>query len=367
MPTKLQTVTGLGCPRCGGIVPVPEGQAIVACPYCDQRSVVSAEQQGDLDTGAADFGVRRYQAPLQVTREQAVDQLKRFLSGKVQVARDAAAQAQLKDAFLVHLPFWGVWGRGVAWAFGQVQVGSGDNKRYEPREKKVARELVWNCPACEVGEFGVNQIPLEGCAMEPFNADLLHRSGMVFEPVGSAQQALEAAEQEFGETIRGEVKLERTAQLFAKVVRPKMGLVYYPLWVLRYHYHGRAFQIVVDGVRGDVLYGKAPGSVAYRAAMLVGGMAFGAAVTIDIPALIMWFTSDSKSSDGGDKAIVVAGIVFLFGLGILYNAFRTFRYAEQYEYHRFRKAKTNPLSSANLAGQLPGGINKAINVLEKFS
>ncbi len=35
---------GLSCPRCGGMVPVPEGQALVICPYCEQRSAVSAEK-----------------------------------------------------------------------------------------------------------------------------------------------------------------------------------------------------------------------------------------------------------------------------------------------------------------------------------
>jgi hypothetical protein len=60
----------------------------------------------------------------------------------------------------MHLPFWAAWGRGVAWAFGQQQVGSGDKKRWEARERKFVRELSWNSPACEVGEFGVRQIGL---------------------------------------------------------------------------------------------------------------------------------------------------------------------------------------------------------------
>ena len=194
-------VHGLSCPRCGGMVPVPEGQVIVICPYCDQRSVVAAarttplqppvpkvaassptqapivpptsaladgtkEQMGQgqanellksmvqtvMSAGTPEYsdsqdnvdhrslseiGIRRYQAPLKINRDQAVGKLKGFLSGKVQIARDAPAQSELREAFLVHLPFWAVWGRGVAYAFGQVQVGSGDNERYEPREKKT--------------------------------------------------------------------------------------------------------------------------------------------------------------------------------------------------------------------------------------
>jgi hypothetical protein len=57
-------LTGLACPRCGGMVTIPEGQAIVICPYCDLRSSVSAENDpGWADDGNPGVGVRRYQAP----------------------------------------------------------------------------------------------------------------------------------------------------------------------------------------------------------------------------------------------------------------------------------------------------------------
>ncbi len=405
-----EAIHGLNCPRCGGIVPVPEGQVIVACPYCEQRSVVTASATAgpgsslaassqaanapaavnpadfsstgivpgsasapapssaaispvDRSQAGSGLGVRRYQAPLKVAREQAVQALHGFLSGKVQVARDAARSAQLSEVFLVHLPFWAVWGRGVAYAFGQVKVGSGDHERWEPREKKFIRELTWNSPACEVGEFGVRQVPLEGCALQPFNADVLHRSGMVFEPVGAEEAALEAARQNFDETIRGEVRMGRTAQVFTRLIRARLGLVYYPLWVLRYLYRGRAFQVVVDGVNGQVLYGKAPGSVAYRAAVLVGGMAVGAVMAIDLPALIL---SGSNSNSSHDNPFIFALIVFAVGIGILIAAYRTFRYAEQYEYHRFGKPKAGKtMLPVNLPGNLRD-VSDVISALEKF-
>lgn len=343
-----EAVHGLTCPRCGGIVPVPEGQVIVACPYCDQRSVVAVSPVAPGGMAAVaqtatapsakpvSTGVRRYQAPVRVDADVAVRELKNFLSGKFQVARDCASKAQVSEVFLVHLPFWTVWGRGVAYAFGQVQVGSGDNKRWEPREKKAVRELTWNAPACEVGEFGVRQVSLEGCPLEPFNPDVLHRSGMVFEPVGSEENALEAARASFDQTIRAQVSMGRTSQVFSRLVRTRLGLVYYPLWVMRYHYRSRAFQVVVDGVSGQVLYGKAPGSVGYRAAVLVGGMAAGAVLAIDVPAVSLLATAGTDE----DFPLVIALGAFVLGLGVMFGAYRTFRYGEHYEYHRFGKPKS---------------------------
>lgn len=352
-------IHGLTCPRCGGTVAIPEGQVIVACPYCEQRSVVSTASGGDI-------GVRRYQAPLKISREQAEATFRQFISGKFQVARDAASQSTVSEIFLVHLPFWAVWGRAAAYAFGQVEVGSGDNKHYEAREKKAIREMNWNCPACEVGEFGVRQISLDGCTLNPFNAEELHRTGMVFEPVGSEQAAMEAARSSFEEKIKKELSMDRTSQIFTRVLRPRLGLLYYPLWVVRYLYRGRSFQVVVDGFDGKVLYGKAPGSVAYRAGVLIAGMAAGSIVTVDVPALILSLSSNSHSSDSNDNVFIFALIAFVAGLGILYASYRTFRYGEHYEYHRFGAAKG---AIANLPLNLPGNlreVNDIVKNLEKY-
>ena len=65
------------------MVPIPEGQAMVICPFCEQRSVVSGER-----------GVRRYQVPLRVTREQALEAYQKFLSSNLAIARDARGKAR---------------------------------------------------------------------------------------------------------------------------------------------------------------------------------------------------------------------------------------------------------------------------------
>lgn len=362
-----EALTGLGCPRCGGMVPVPEGQVIVVCPYCELRSIVSAgevEIPGERPPTNDGIGVRRYQAPLRVMRKDLQAAFKNFLSKGISVARDAAQKAQVTEVFLVHLPFWSAWGRGVAYAFGQQQVGSGDNKRYEPREKKVIKEMNWNGPACEVGEFGVRQINLMGCPLEPFNAEALHRSGMVFEPVGSASQALETARLAFEAEVKQAAALSRVSQLFTRILRPRMGLVYYPMWVIRYLYHGRSFQVVVDGVDGQVLYGKAPGSVFFRSAALVGGMAAGAFTALDIPALLLFASGMSSDEDGLFGAAAAA---FVIGLGIMWWAFRTYRYGEHYEYHRFKGRATTNLSTFDVLKDLPSGVTELRNVVEKIS
>jgi hypothetical protein len=133
--------------------------------------------------------------------------------------------------------------------------------------------MLWNDAAADVSEFGVHQVSAAKSDLEPYDSDTLHTEGMVFEPVESRDEALTEARSHF--LYRGRAKKQLRQKFFEKFhfLREKLSLVYYPLWVARYEYRGRNYQVVVDGVNGKVLYGKAPGNIFYRALVLIGGMA----------------------------------------------------------------------------------------------
>jgi len=328
-----ETLQGLACPRCGGMVPIPEGQVIVRCPYCEQRSLVRGER-----------GMRRYQVPQRIQHAQAVDALQRFLGGSAAIARDTLKQSQVSEALVVYLPFWTSWTRALGWIFGQKRVRSGDKTTYKPREVRVVQDMTWNGAACDVGEFGVNTIPLGEQPLEPFDPDALYDHAMVFEPVGSASDARTAAEAEFNDRVQRSAGLDRIAQKFVRFVRQRSGLVYYPLWVMRYVYRQRSFQVVVDGYSGKVLYGKAPGNTLYRAAMLVGGMAAGVFLAIDASALL-WYLALQSDGDGSGGLFIAGLVAVVIGFGLMAAAYRKFRYGEQYEYRSGSKSMGLNLNS----------------------
>jgi DNA-directed RNA polymerase subunit RPC12/RpoP len=330
--SEKDSLHGLTCPKCGGVVPVPEGQAIVRCPYCEMRSLVRGER-----------GLLRYQVPQLAGRPEAVKALQGFLKSNLAIALDARSKAQLSEAFLVFLPFWAVWGRVAGWAFGEKKVGSGDSSHYEPREVRVVQEIAWNGAACDVGEFGVTRAPFGDQELEAFDPQALHSNGMVFEPVGSFSDARSTAESQFKEQVRHSAKLDRISQLFMRFFRRRYGLVYFPLWVLRYLYRGRAFQVVVDGHSGRVLYGKAPGNTLFRAAILVVGMALGAFLSVDASAFFIAASSDN-SSEGNLYGLAI--FAFLVGIVIMIAAYRRFRFGEQYEFRD--KAASAPAESGSV-------------------
>lgn len=338
-------VKGLNCPNCGGMVAIPEGDLIVRCPYCDLRSMV----RGDL-------GLLRYQVPLRIDRKQAELAYRRFLSSSRAIDGRVSRVAELNEAFIAYMPFWAAWSRVLGWVFGEKQVGSGDNKRYEPREVKIVEDMTWNAAACDVGEFGVEAIPRIDPKLEPFNADALHATGMVFEPVGLLAEARKEAEKEFTAYVEKEAKLDRLSQVFVRFIRNRIGLVYYPLWVMRYSYRGRAYQVVVDGYHGEILYGKAPGSTFYRAAILVGGMATGSLITVDASSLLFYLAANSDDDEGG---LFFAGLALIgLGIGIMVKAYRKFRFGEIYEFRKHIKRARGGDTGSTSWGSISAGIRQ---------
>jgi hypothetical protein len=289
-------------------------------------------------------GLLRYQLPLRVDRHYAEKAVQRFLSGNRAIASQAAKRHRITEAFVVYLPFWLNRSRVISWIFGEKKVGSGDDARYEPREVKVSEEMHWTGAAADVAEFGVDWVSLNTADLEPFDAQQLHATGMVFEPMGSLSEARSAGEKDFRGRVMEEANLDRISQAFIRFLNHHMSMVYYPLWVMRYSYRGRTYQVVVDGVLNKILYGKAPGNTIYRAAVLVGGMALGAFMVVDISSLVIWFAIQGE----GDSicGLLLFGLVLVgLGFGIMLGAYRRFRHGEEFEFRLQKRSRRSSLFS----------------------
>ncbi len=327
-----EKITGLACPNCKGRVEIPEGQRIVICPYCDQRSLVRGER-----------GVLRYQVPRQIDRDRALAALKGFMKG-MNRAPDLANKARLTELFVAYLPFWSVWAKVAGWVFGEKRIGSGERQHYEPREVKVLKPMNWNAPACDVAEFGVETVRMEGRPLQSFQAAALHADGMVFEPVGSSTDGERLAEATFGQAVQATAHLDRMGSVFSRLLNRRAGLVYFPLYVARYDYRGRTYQAVIDGHSGEVLYGKAPGNTWYRGAALVLGMAMGSLIMVDGTALAFALLNQSN----GDNSFLFLFAPLVVGAALMWAAYRRFRYGEQIE-HRAASARRPMQKGSSMA------------------
>ena len=182
---------------------------------------------------------------------------------------------------------------------------------------------------------------------------------MVFEPVESRSDALEEARLHF--LHRGRSQRSLKSKFFERfhILRRRLSLVYYPLWIGRYQYRNRGYQVVVDGVKGNVLYGKAPGNIFFRAAMLVGGMAAGTFLLVNGTAIAGF--AMANSDDGEGFFLILLPIVF--GIALIAAGYRAFRYGEEVE------SIQQAAKKATLAGR--GGskdlFSTGLNLLEEMS
>lgn len=341
---------GLICPGCGGVVPVAEGVRIVQCPYCSLHSLVQGER-----------GVRRWQVTRRVDRTTAEKGVRGFLNG-MRKARDLSRTAKIEEMLLVYLPFWRVESTVAGWIFGRVRKDKDETK---PDEHYVFESMHWNDAAVDVSEFGVHRIVVSRDDLQPFDSQALHAEAMVFEPSESRTDALDEARAHFEYRSRAAARQTRIYYENIQLLRPEFSLVYFPVWLGRYSYRNRVYQVVIDAFNGKVMYGKAPGNILYRAAALVVGLAVGNLVLVNGTILAGIGLSDS---DDGFAALLLP---IAIGIGLILYGYRQFRYGEEVEDKpkEFQKADSGQVKgffggAVPGLGDLPGMMKTGMTLLE---
>jgi hypothetical protein len=279
-----------------------------------------------------DRGVRRWQLRRVITRDQVQQTVTSFFNG-LNKAGDLKRKAEIQELFLVYLPFWRMMAYVAGWRLGRVRR---DKDSTKPVEVEVLEEMQWNDAAVDVSEFGVNRVPIAGKNFEPFDQDRLSAEGMIFEATESPTDATAEAAAYFQQVARSKKSLSSTYLEKFHLLRQRFSLVYYPLWVARYQYRNRSYQVVIDGVNNKVLYGKAPGNILYRAGALVLGMAVGNLLLVQgtYVALQILGSTSSSNDDGWALLLVPPDL----GILAIIKGYRSFRYGEEVE-HLDREAR----------------------------
>jgi len=284
---------------------VEEGRPLARCGGCEASLVVEGME-----------GHPRYYVPNLVQRSEAHEILSKWWR-KWGHAADLRRRAVLEEAFLVYLPFWRVSAKILGWVFGQEKVRTKHGSRYVDREREILLREDLTVPACVIQEFGVRRVCLVGDEIRPLDLEAMEREGMVFQPVFPATKAVRDAEAMMESRVQGSHRLEQITYRNVKTVAQRVSLVYYPLWVMRYRYGGRTYQVVIDGEGRKVLHGRAPGNDLCRAGLLVGFMALANFALTTVGAL-------SLSAGGGVNGPLL-GLLLLPCLGFMYWGFALYR------------------------------------------
>lgn len=314
---KDKIVKGITCPSCNGELDINEGLRSFNCKYC-----------GTLLLTKGESGTLKFYVPRKLKKEDAIAKAQNWLRKGMSKAKGLDTGAKIEDAFLVFIPYWRVKADVVGWIFGQEKRTSTSNGRttttYVDVERKIQNSFDRTYSACDVAELGVKKINLTGDTILPVNFESLQSEGMMFNIIASEKEAFEYAKETFTSESRNSVSLYNVTFEHYDLVRENIDIVYYPLWVIRYSFENRTYQVVVDGEDGTICYGKAPGNNLYRA--IIGILSTGAGM------FLTTFFGLFLLFEVSEKFPFVAYIFSLIiGIFLISRGYKKFRYGGEVE------------------------------------
>lgn len=302
-PRPTRAIEGLTCPSCGGALAAHEGLRVLQCPFCGTPELVLAER-----------GLLRLAVEPEIEAAAAQKVVRHWLGSGLNKHRKLRTEARIGEAFLCMLPFFRVRADVVGAALGTERRKRNKRTYDVDVERRVAKSFDRTYPALNVSEWGIQKVDLRGDRLVSWDPERFQRMGMVFAPTGSERDVKDGALASFVAEADPANGLHKVRFHFVKTIRERVTIVYYPLWVVRYSFRGRSYQVLVDAQDGSVAFGKAPGNDLYRAAMLVATEA----VALFI-ATTVWQLAEQHSTGG----ITFLG---LFCLAVVAFGWRRFRY-----------------------------------------
>ncbi len=308
MSETSRLLISMTCPSCGGQVECEEGESLAICKYCDSVFALDSSE-----------GATKVMYKLTVEKEQALKEVKSWMK-KGPKAPDLVETATFDEVYPIYIPFWRLIARGKACVCGYVEEkDKDDNTRRIPKEVLINREYIYTSSACNVGDLGLEGIRVSNAAKPIFfeDADIV-----TFGVTTSKDDSFKEGE----EYIKNEALSDGSSRLdgvtFKKgFVFPKgFTLIYYPFWVVRYTYQERSYFATVDGIKGDVLTGRAPGSVSSQAnAAGIGGAVSGA---------LVGFGGGLSLSLGEDGSYIFVILLIIAAIAFYYS-YQRFRYGDE--------------------------------------
>jgi hypothetical protein len=284
----------------------------VECRYCQTPQAVVGSR-----------GIARVMVVNTLDRKRASDVVTGWFRRGIRKDPALKREAKHQEAFLAWFPFVRARLDVVGWVLGVREKKKKRGNRWEtvrePVERQIERAVDLTMPAADMAEFGVRRVDLSGDEIQPFDEGLLRGRGMVFRPSRSLEETAAELNQQALAEIQRANRLDRITFSWLSPIRRRVALVYYPLWVIRYGFRGRTYQVLVDAEDGSLAYGKAPGNHFYRAFSLVAACA-GACF---VGTTILQHASSLLRSDNG---IVGLGMIALALAGLVYWGYAQFRH-----------------------------------------
>lgn len=304
-------LTGLGCTSCGGSLEMDEGVTNVVCGYCGTPVAVVGERS-----------VARRMVVEEIDRDGALASVRSWFTSGIRKEPALRRQAEVVEAFLAWFPFVRIEIDVVGWVLGYTTRRRKRGNRWvedqRPEERLIEQTFDHTTAAADMVEFGVERVDLRGDRIVPLDVDVLRARGMVFRPVRAPSEEADRVQDRVLEEAATAASPDRVTSRWVAAVGRRVTVVYYPLWVVRFGFRKRFYQVLVDAEDGAIAWGKAPGNHGFRAGSLILACAGACFVATTVLQNLDWLLRGEAGL--GALAALGLGLVALVRWG--YSQFR---------------------------------------------
>lgn len=288
----------LGCPSCGAAIEVKEQDRIVTCSYCGAEHFLSG-----ID------GTVRSVIPFCLTESDAKKVVIHHFR-KRETAQDIPQRGQLKEVVPIYVPFWKVSQGYYGWRF-----------RPGIRPQVIKRVAEVTVPACSTGGLGFTSVRIEPDDLEDqklYEPETAQAEATVYDVTIPREDALELTKRR----VLGKTEGRGSSSIFfqrVKCISTSASLVYYPLWLIKYSYNNRYYQVVVSGRRGMIVSGRFPSNLSARLGPIIAASALGGFLATSLFSM----RGVTETSALVTPAVITAGVIMLCGGIVFIQLFQT--------------------------------------------
>jgi hypothetical protein len=237
------------CSHCGAPVEFNPGEIIATCKYCGFTTVI---ETGQTFTFEHSLILNMFDL---VTVENPV---KDWMSGGFLKPSGLARKSKLTEKNLVYLPFWVV-------STEAKSSYKGIFERISPaivKEGTLSKEYDWLILAREASEFPTREyeVPLQGKI--PYDFRRIEGFAKVLNSEINRDDAVELTRTQIDNHHRFLIQqdVDRIIEINTEITLKQIVYLHAPIWFMKYMYRDNGYQLIVDGVTGNIIKGDIPTS-----------------------------------------------------------------------------------------------------------
>jgi len=243
----MSIVEEISCSHCGAPISFESGEIIATCKYCGYTVVIQTRRAFTFEHSML---LNKYDP---TTIE---DPIKNWMRTGFLKPSDLVRKSKIMEKNLIYLPFWVV----------SVEVTSnykGIFERITPsvvKEGKIEKDYNWLVLARKATEFPTREynVPLEGKI--PYDFRKIEGFAKILNSEVEKDEALELAKQQIEELHRylAQQDVDKIIEMKSEIKEDQAVYLHAPIWLIKYEYKGKIYQLWIDGATGTAIKGDIP-------------------------------------------------------------------------------------------------------------